>query len=119
MKPILLFSLLHPRVDSPGVGQPPAPDSSGRAKYGDRPRIVEVSTASDVEDSAIQVAESVLGRAIGHEHDVVQAAQSHALIEVDGCRARAEAIGDGGCTRGKAWYHSELHVGWKLVGGDG
>src|SRR5207245_7914801 len=56
--------------------------------------------------------ECVLGRTIGHEHDVILVAQPHALIEINGCAACSQSIRGG---RGKARLNRKLNVGGQFV----
>src|SRR5258708_30967909 len=93
-------SLLHPRV-STLVVEPPAPHSSGCAEHGDGARTVKIARTGQVENPAVVVSQRVLRGAVGHEHDVVLAAQAHALVELNRGTAGAQAVGSGG--RGSGW----------------
>ena len=84
-------SLLHPfrpRL----VVKPPAANPPRGPKYRDRPRTVKITRPRQVHYAAVVIAQRVLRRTVRHEHDVVLAAESHALIEINGCSPAAESI---------------------------
>src|SRR5258708_7220758 len=99
-------SLLHPLVAALVV-QPPAPDSSRGAEHRDGARTVKIAGTGQVKNSAVVVSQCVLRGSVGHEHDVVLAAQAHTLVEVNRGAAGTEGVGSGGRVSG---LNRELYI---------
>jgi hypothetical protein len=70
---------------------PPA-KTAGAAPQGDGARSKEFSRLSDIDDSVVDVAESVLSRAIRVKIDHVFYSARYTLVEIDGRGTDAKAI---------------------------
>ncbi len=90
MLAVCFASLLHP-IGSALVIESPAPDSSGRAENGQGSRTVQVARTGQVNDSAIEVAQVILGGSVRIKNQAIGAHQ-RAVIYGDGGGTGAEAV---------------------------